>query len=108
MIDKLAKLSDETLFALKAAIDQACIARKMRLLVPGREATFITSPGAKTVRIKITGRGPKNVIGYTILEDGRHDTKQRWRVSPDFLMPYFPPTAGPSKDRPSSTPDQVF
>ena len=114
-MDKLAALPDEALFKLKARIDDACLVRKKKLLIPGKEATFVSNRDGSNIRIKITKCGLKNVIGYQIHADGRHDMRSRWRVSPDLLMPYFPkhkapppPPTGSGKDLPASVPAQSF
>ena len=93
MIDaaKLNALPDEVLFKLKAQIDKAVEIRKYKLLVTGKTATFTCSKTGETIRIMINGRGPKNITGYRIHDDGRHDLRAKWRCHPEFLTPCFEP-----------------
>jgi|GEM_PF-3068244 len=94
MMDKLSALSDHALAQLKEALDNEMENRRRRLYSVGKLAKF-EARGGEEVIIRITGRGPKNVMGERVNEYGRPQLNafgrpQKWRVHPQFLTPVVP------------------
>lgn len=94
MLDKLHALSDHGLAQLKEAVDTEMENRRRRLYAVGKLAKF-ENRGGEEVIIRITGRGPKNIMGEQVDEYGRLKTNamgrpHRWRVHPTFLTPVVP------------------
>lgn len=52
----------------------------------GAVMEFYSPKKMRTVQIKVTGSGPKNVTGVELDEMGR-ETLSRWRVNPTLLRP---------------------
>lgn len=95
MLDKISALDDETFFKLKAAVKADDERRRYRLFAVGKEATFTGKQGER-LRMRITGRGPKNVMGYIIDDEGNHLLRSKWRVNPSLLTPYKAPIVATS------------
>lgn len=111
MIDKLRMLDDATFYKLREAMDDEHKRRLSRLIGIGKQVTFEAK--GRTVRLLITGRGPKNLMGHEIDENGRHEPFKKWRVSPNALTPYQEPakpviTKGAAADRPATLADGAF
>lgn len=90
MNDKIKALPDDALVRLKLQVDAEFKARSRKLFGTGRQATFYSEKHDKDVRILITGRGPKNIIGVQCDEYGNKIGNAQWRVHPSFLMPALP------------------
>jgi len=112
MQDKLRAIPDDALIELKQRVDEEFKRRRPNLLRVGRQATFESSKTGETVRILITGKGPKNYLGTRCDEYGNPigGRGAQWRVHPDFLTPVLPKKAPPPKqlgvgnDRPAAAP----
>lgn len=111
MIDpaKLAALSLDTLQKLQASVKVAIESKQRQEIRQGSEVTFHSSKRGRTIRICITGRGPKNLMGYEIDAQGNHLRNTKWRVDPSFvsLVPPKPfvikrPIGDSANDRPLS------
>ena len=107
MNPKLKALPIEALFQLRDELVEACQKRRHEALKIGSVAEFESSKHGAIVRIRITGFGPKNVMGEEVDANG-FSMRKKWRCHPDFLTPVFPkkvappPPKGVGADRPNS------
>lgn len=108
MNDKLKALPDDALIRLKMQVDAEFKLRHRKLFATGKQATFYSESKDRDVRILITGRGPKNIMGVECDEYG-NPSSMRWRCHPNFLLPVLlkpKPIVAPTgvgKDRPAAT-----
>ena len=107
MNDKLKALPDDALVRLKEQVDEEFKRRRNRLFAIGKHATFFSERYGREVRILITGRGPKNLVGFECDEYGNKVGPQ-WRCHPSTLTPVLPkpkpvaPAVGVGRDAPAS------
>lgn len=94
---KLMQLPIDALQKLKKEVDEAMQWRRYELFKVGKLASFVSSKGQYTV-IKITGVGPKNIMGAEVNERGI-PTGGKWKVAPSFLtvLPDPPKVVEPQK-----------
>jgi len=104
---KLMALPIDVLQKLKKEVDEAMNRRRYELFKIGKLASFYCPKKRRDITIKITGMGPKNIMGDEVNERGI-PIGGKWRVGPSILtvLPDPPkvvvPKAGEGADAPQS------